>query len=43
VRANESTTASIGSMDGGAAGASDAGSDFAPGNSITFCIIRFQT
>ena len=32
-----------GSMDGGAAGGSAAGSDFGPRNSITFCIVRFQT
>src|SRR6185312_14993045 len=39
VRANESTTANIGSMEGGAtASGSDADSDFVPGNSITFCI-----
>jgi len=43
VRANESTTANIGSMEGGAtASGSDAASDFVPGNSITFCIVQFQ-
>jgi hypothetical protein len=39
VRANESTTANIGSMDGGAASGSGAASDFRPRNSITFCIV----
>jgi hypothetical protein len=42
VRDNESTTASIGSMDGGAASGSVAASDFRPRNSTTFCIIQFQ-
>jgi hypothetical protein len=41
VRDNESTTANIGSMDGGAASGSDAASDFGPRNSIAFCITRF--
>src|SRR4051812_10499642 len=41
VRANESTTANIGSMDGGGASGSDAASDFGPRNSIAFCITRF--
>jgi hypothetical protein len=42
VRDNESTTANIGSMDGGGASGSDAASDFGPRNSIAFCITRFQ-
>jgi hypothetical protein len=42
VRDNESTTANIGSMDGGAAaGDSGAASDFGPRNSTTSCIARF--
>lgn len=44
VRDNESTTVHIGSMDGGAAtGDPDAASGGAPRNSITFCIVQFQT
>jgi hypothetical protein len=42
VRDNESTTANIGSMEGGGASGSDTASDFGPRNSITFCIAQFQ-
>jgi hypothetical protein len=42
VRDNESTTANIGSMAGGATSGSDTASDCGPRNSITFCIARFQ-
>jgi hypothetical protein len=41
VRAKESTTANIGSMEGGAtASGSDTTSEFGPRNSITFCIVH---
>jgi hypothetical protein len=44
VRDNESTTANIGSIDGGGASGSDTASAFGPPNSITFtfCIAQFQ-
>jgi hypothetical protein len=42
VRAKESTTANIGSMEGGGANGSDTASDFGARNSITFCIVQFQ-